>query len=291
MIGWDISRWYFDSPKDWFTVWGLGYPGVWIFVIFWIFAFGACIGSFLNVCIWRIPRGESLSKASSHCTVCGNPIRWFDNIPVLSYLVLRGRCRACRTPYSSSYFWVELICGLLTAMVVVKTGLTEQLPGVIPARILMIFFGISCAMTDIRFRVVPDKLTYSGMFFALIAACFFPETQMAANGWYSLLNTLASGVIPAVLLAVFAEVCRLFCSREVIGYGDVKFVALCGMLLGLPGAFFALLTGSVAGSLWGLAVKRRMDASLPFVPFITLGAWIWIFCDRQILDVFKMIYW
>ena len=290
MSGWNISSWYFDSPKDWFTVWGMGYPGVWIFVIFWIFAFGACIGSFLNVCIWRIPRGESLSKASSHCTVCGNPIRWYDNIPVISYLVLRGRCRACRTPYSSSYFWVELICGFLIAMTVVKTGLSEQIPELIPMRMLMIFFGISCAMTDIRFRVVPDKLTYSGMVFALIFAVIFPESQMTSDRLQALLNVLTSGVIPAGVLAVFAQLCKLCCNREAIGCGDIKFIALCGMLLGIPGAFFALFSGSVAGLLWGVLVKRQLNGVLAFVPFITLGAWGWIFFDRQILDIFKMIY-
>ena len=285
----DVEKYLFNSATDWFSSWGLIYSGVWIFVIFWIFAFGACIGSFLNVCIWRIPRGESLSKSASHCTVCGQKIRWFDNIPVVSYLVLRGKCRSCRTPYSSSYFWVELICGLLTAMLVVKTGVCRQIPEIIPARMLLIFFAVTCSLTDIRFRVVPDKLTYAGMCFALLTAWIVPESFDTVSRWQAMLLALASGAIPGLFLAIFAELGKLFSRKDVIGMGDVKFIALCGMLIGLQGAFFALLAGAFAGAVWGIAVKRSFNVQLPFVPFISLAALVWIFFDCWILN-FYMVY-
>jgi leader peptidase (prepilin peptidase)/N-methyltransferase len=286
----NLEMWYHSAADNWFASYGLVYPGVWGFVLFWVFAFGACIGSFLNVCIWRIPRGESLSKASSHCTVCGNPIKWFDNIPVISYLVLRGRCRSCRTPYSCSYFVVELICGILTVLTVFKTGICSQSAAVIPARMLLVFFGVSCAMTDIRFRTVPDKLTYTGMLLALLTAALCPAAWGTDSFLKSLQWSFFSGVLPAAFLLIFAEIGKWAARQDVIGMGDVKFVALCGMLIGLPGTVFAVMCGSFAGTLWGLAVKRKLNVHLAFVPFIALSALVWIFFDRQILDFYIALF-
>ena len=124
MMNWKM--WYHLSETDWYSRIGMVYPAVWAVVFFWIFAFGACWGSFLNVCVWRIPRGESLSKAASHCTSCGKCICWYDNLPVISFLILRGRCRHCRSSYSSSYFWVELCCGVLFVLEVLKSGFLRQ---------------------------------------------------------------------------------------------------------------------------------------------------------------------
>ena len=286
----NLDMWYHAAENNWFSTNGLIYPGVLIFVLFWIFAFGACIGSFLNVCIWRIPRNESLSKKSSHCTSCGAEIRWFDNIPVISYLVLRGKCRACRQSYSSSYFWVELICAILVTMVFVKTGLCGQSMEIIPARMLVVFFGVTCAMTDLRFRVVPDKLTMTGMIMALVLAWLLPAAWGVQDNTTALLYALASGLVPGWLLFCFAEIGRWIAGKEVIGMGDVKFITMCGFLIGFPGAVFVLFAGSLLGSLWGVAVKRDFKAQLPFVPFLTLAALVWIFFDRQILSFYSGLF-
>ena len=282
--------WYHLADSNWFTSWGLNYPWVGVVVIFWIFAFGACIGSFLNVCIWRIPRGESLSKASSHCTSCGSHIRWYDNIPVVSYLILRGRCRSCRTAYSASYFMVELVCGLLTALLVLKVGFVRQNPEVIPGMMLMIFFGVTCAMTDLRFRVVPDKLTVTGMVLALLTAAVLPEAWSTGSRLQALWFSFASGAVPGAILAVFALAGQIICRRTVIGWGDVKFITLCGMFLGLPGAVFSLFTGSFFGTYWGLTITRKLDGEVPLVPFVVLGSWFWIFFDVLILNFFVSLF-
>lgn len=286
----NMDMWFHQATENWYRISGLEYPAVLIFVLFFFFAFGACIGSFLNVCIWRIPRGESLSKAASHCTTCGASIRWYDNIPVASYLILRGKCRACHSHYSSGYFWVELICGILTALVLLKTGLCQQSAGVIPARMMMVFFGAACALTDIRSRIVPDKLTYTGMIFALIAAACCPDAWGTASCYQAVLYSLASGLVPGCLLLIFAELGKLIARRDVIGMGDIKFITMSGLLLGFPGAVFTLLAGSLFGSLWGLAVKRKFTAHLPFVPFMTLAAFIWIFFDCQILGYYLNLF-
>ena len=286
----DLNMWLHQAQDNWFSVNGLIYPGVFIFVLFWVFALGACIGSFLNVCIWRIPRGESLSKEASHCTSCGAKIHWYDNIPIVSYLVLHGRCRACGESYSSMYFWVESTCAVLVSLVFVKTGLSGQCAGIIPLRMMMIFFGVTCAMTDIRFKMVPDKLTFTGMFLALIASYFMPGAWGTQSGMQAVLYALASGLVPGWILLVFAEVGKWIARKEVIGMGDIKFITMCGFMLGFPGAVFALLGGSLIGSLWGIVVKRSLNVQLPFVPFITLAAWIWIFFDQRILNFYISLF-
>jgi prepilin signal peptidase PulO-like enzyme (type II secretory pathway) len=184
------------------------------------------------------------------------------------------------------YFWVELVTGILVMLVVLKTGLCNQLAQIIPGRMLLIFFGVSCSMTDIRFRVVPDKLTYSGMVFALLAASALPEAWGTSGHLTGMAHALSAGLLAGWLLFVFAELGKIFTGKDVIGMGDVKFLALCGMLIGLPGTLFALLAGSWAGALWGVAVKRSFSAKLAFVPFIFLAALVWIFFDRQILDFY-----
>lgn len=286
----ELSSWYHLSTENWFRMLGLIYPGVWIIVLFWLFAFGACIGSFLNVCIWRIPRGESLSRASSHCTVCGSPIHWYDNIPVISYLVLRGKCRSCKTPYSCSYFVVELVSGALTALLVVKTGIFMQSAAILPARMILIFLCIACALTDIRYRIVPDKLTYSGMILALISAFACPEAWGMQSRSEALLMSLASGIICGGILLLFCEICGFFSKEELIGRGDMKFICMCGMLIGIPGTFFSLLAGALGGTLFGVAVIRKFNAKLPFVPFIAFAALIWIFFDQKILDFYLSMF-
>ena len=111
---------------DWWFRAGFEYPSCLAFALIAIFIFGSCWGSFMNVCIWRMPRRESVVTAPSHCTACGADIRWYDNLPVISYIVLRGKCRACHTHYSCRYFIVEVIMGLLFCGVFIKAGLSQH---------------------------------------------------------------------------------------------------------------------------------------------------------------------
>ena len=115
-----------DGMSEWWFRAGLEYPTVAVFAFFAVFVFGSCLGSFLNVCIWRLPLGESVVTAPSHCTKCGYEIRWYDNIPIVSYLVLRGRCRCCREPYSCRYLVVEALTGVLFVLAFVTVGLAGQ---------------------------------------------------------------------------------------------------------------------------------------------------------------------
>ncbi len=284
MISWDM--WYHLSETDWYSRIGMIYPAVWGMVLFWIFAFGACWGSFLNVCVWRIPRGESLSQAASHCTSCGTPIRWYDNLPVISFLILRGRCRKCRASYSASYFWVELCCGLLFALSVLKTGFFKQTPAIIPAQMAMIFFALGAALTDLRHRIIPDKMNFSAMVCGVLLAFALPQSWSTPSRITAVCLSIISGLIPAVILFLFAVSGKVICKKSFTGMGDVKFIMAAGMLIGLPGAIFTLLAGSLAGSLAGIITKRKLDSFIALGPYLAAGTVIWIFAGNRLLDIY-----
>ena len=275
-------------PYDWWSRWGLVYPAVGISACFAAFAYGACLGSFMNVCIWRMPRGESVVDAPSHCTGCGARIRWYDNLPVISYLVLRGRCRACRAAYSPRYFAVEVLCGSLFVAVLIKCGLTRQVPGVMLFYCVALLFSVAAGWIDAVHRIIPNKLNYPAMLIALVSSALLPDVWGTENRLQALAYSLLSGLIPGVFLGIFSFLGAKLCRREVLGFGDVKFVAALGMLLGLPGAVFTLLFGSLAGALTGGAlclVRRRSAAgyAIPFGPFLAAGALVWIFSGNLIV--------
>lgn len=278
---------------EWFHRFGMGYPAIWYFILFWVFAFGSCWGSFLNVCIWRIPRGESLCKASSHCGSCNTPIKWYDNIPLVSYIVLRGRCRACKEHYSMRYFLVELICGLLFSAALVSAGLQKQPFAMVFLNWLAVFYAVGCAWIDAEHRIIPDKLTYPMLIIGLGVAGFCPEiwgneniSRLTALGFSAL-----SGTLPALFLAIFAVVGKIIAKKEVLGWGDVKYILTAGILTGFAGAIFALFFASFSGTLYGIGAalftKRPMKRlRIPLGPFLAAGTLIWIFAGNYIWKLF-----
>ncbi|MCI5779046.1 MAG: prepilin peptidase [Lentisphaeria bacterium] len=284
-MNWEM--WYHWAGTDWFARSGMIYPGVWSFIGFWVFALGACFGSFLNVCVWRIPRGESLSQAASHCTRCGIPIRWFDNLPVLSFLILRGRCRHCGERYSSAYFWGELSCGCLFVLSMVKTGLMRQYPGLILFQSALIFFALGGARIDWRHRIIPDKMTVPAMVTALLLSLAFPRAWGVGSHLAALGICVSSGAIPAAVLWLFARAGKFVCRKEIVGMGDIKFLLGLGMLAGLPGGLFALFFGAVAGCAAGLFTGRKWHDSIAFGPFLAAGAIVWIFADTLLLNAYR----
>ncbi len=285
----------FEIPRceiDWYWRAGLEYPLCAAFAAFAVFAFGSCLGSFLNVCIWRIPRGESVVNAPSHCTSCGAEIRWFDNLPVISYLVLRGRCRHCHQAYSPRYLIVETLTGLLFVAAFFKAGLAVQPPGVIASYWTMILLAIASAWIDAEHRIIPDLLTWPGMLLGLLFAALFPEVWGEPDALRAVAVSLVSGVGPALALWLFSLVGSRLAGREVLGLGDVKFVAAAGMLLGLTGVlvtlFIGSFTGAVVGGVLALREKRRLSgASIAFGPFLAAGALIWIFFASQLLMLLR----
>lgn len=247
--------------------------------------FGLLIGSFLNVCISRLPYDESVVSPRSHCPRCATMIAWYDNVPVLSYVVLLARCRHCRASISARYPIVELITGVLFAVIVWRFGLEWAAFKWCAFAAIVVELGFS----DLETRILPDEFTNGGALLGVILAAIVPLPQglfsfLAALIWptasealASLINSLATSVFLAGGLYMMGALYRRFRGREGLGFGDVKMVAMLGAFLGLETALLGLMLGSLLGSVIGMAwiTLRRASAAnyeLPFGSFLALGA-------------------
>jgi leader peptidase (prepilin peptidase)/N-methyltransferase len=247
--------------------------------------FGLLIGSFLNVCIHRWPRGRSVVKPRSHCVRCRKPIAWYDNIPVVSYLLLRGRCRYCGRHISARYPTVELLTGVLFFCIVWKLGLTA------PAFKMCVLAAILIALvfTDLEKRILPDELTLGGALIGIAFSAFVPLRDESAMGLFWMLGfdltgraqsiaaSLTGALLPAFFLWFGGWLYLKLRHREGLGLGDVKLMVMVGAFLGLQAALATLLLGSLAGSVISLIyikVTKRDAATyqLPFGTFLGLAA-------------------
>ncbi len=224
---------------------------------------GACVGSFLNVCIYRLPRNESLVWPGSRCTSCGRSLSWFDNLPILSWVVLGGRCRTCRAPVSAMYPIVEAT----TALAFIGGYL---LYGITPLGVVRVLFA--CALivlfvTDLQHKILPNAITLPGVVVGFVCSCFLPP------GWFdSLIGILVGG---GVLFAIAEGYYRIR-GEEGLGMGDVKLLAMIGAFLGWKLVLLTLMLASLSGSIMGVALiaSRRGDMkyALPFGTFLAIGA-------------------
>lgn len=242
--------------------------------------FGVLFGSFLNVCIYRLPRDLSIVTPRSFCPECGHPIAWYDNLPLLSYAILRGRCRYCGKSIGIRYFVVEFTTAALFALTVARYGAT------IAALKWCVFDAIMIALfwTDLEERILPDELTLGGAVAGLIFSVWVSvpglfgllsmesSTRAASVG-----NALMGGLILALPVWLLGWLYGRFRNRDALGRGDIKLLATIGVFLGLEDGLFALLIGAVIGSVLGLAyiLWKRKDAAsyeLPFGSFLCFGA-------------------
>ena len=235
----------------------------------WFFAVGAAVGSFLNVCIVRLPRGGSVIRPGSHCPNCKSPIRFYDNIPMLSYIVLRGKCRGCRAPISPRYFLVEGLSGLMALALFRNFGLSPELA------VYYVFFSalLVVIFIDLDTWTIPDAITLPGIVAGVAASFLLPQFDL----WQSLLGLLSGGGV-LFLVAVGYQLLR---KREGMGGGDIKLLAMIGAFLGLPGVIYTLFASSLAGSLAGVMIMFRDKSGgstrIPFGPFLALAAMSYVF--------------
>lgn len=264
---------------------------IWGFWLFWAFLFGGCMGSFLNVCVLRIPRGESIAGAPSHCFGCGSPIRWYDNIPIWSYLWLRGRCRVCAMRIPPRYFLMEVFTGLLYAGAVAKTGWSGENPETLASHIVLLSLALTTFQIDWKHRLIPDVTTYPAMAAGLLAAALLPGA-FARETW--LQGLLFSGLGLAAtggFLTLFTLIGSRIAGQEVFGWGDVKYMMAAGALTGLPGAVFILTLGSLLGVLFGLYVGWRRHrrgrpwrgVRVPLGVFLAAASAVWVFAGDLLL--------
>lgn len=242
---------------------------------------GACIGSFLNVCIYRLPRRESLAWPSSHCTSCNRTLSWYENIPILSWVLLRGRCRTCHEPVSRMYPIVEAVTALVFLSGYVLYGLTP-LAGV---RVLFACALIVLFVTDLQHKILPNVITVPGIAVGFVCSLFL------APGWRdSLIGIVAGG---GVLFAI-AETYYRVRGQEGLGMGDVKLLGMIGAFLGWKLVLLTLVLASFAGSIVGgamiLSGRGSMKYALPFGTFLAVGALVAAIWGTPLVDWYLGFY-
>ncbi len=248
-------------------------------ILLFIFIFGSIIGSFLNVVILRLP-GEKLSIVypPSHCPKCESELRWYENIPIISYISLRGKCGHCKNSISLQYPVVELLMALLAIAVVATFGISITAAG------YMLFCASLLAITwiDIHHQIIPDKISLPGIFIGF----FFSFVNINVTWQNSLLGLLIGG---GVLYAI-ALLYMILRKQEGMGGGDIKLLAMIGAFLGWQSLLFVIFFSSVTGTVVGLGamVKQRKGGAtrIPFGPFLALAALIYLFFQTQIIHLF-----
>ena len=267
------------------------------------FSLGACVASFLNVCIWRLPREESVVRPGSHCPNCNAPIRWYQNIPIVSWCCLRGRCANCHKPISPRYVVVELLGGVLFLLVYLQWAMPAILgrppvlglvpigdPALMAVEALAVTGLILGSFIDLDHFYLPDRVTIGGMVLGVPLSFLVPELQgqedrLAALCWS--LGGLAVGFFS--LWGVGAVFSKLF-RKEALGFGDVKLIGAVGAFFGPWAVLFTVILSSVVGSVVGLALVARGRAKLggftavPYGPFLAIGALAWMYWGPALLS-------
>jgi leader peptidase (prepilin peptidase)/N-methyltransferase len=236
-----------------------------------LFVLGLCVGSFLNVVIARVPEGRSIVSPGSACPLCGGPIMWFDNIPLVSYALLRGRCRRCGAPISPRYPIVELVTGLLFVLAGWERGLGSDL---VPALVLLAAL-VAITAIDLDRQLIPDVISLPGIAVGLLLS------TITGRPWWldSLVGVLGGGGIFFLIIVA---------SRGGMGGGDMKLGAMLGAFLGWKLVLVAILLAVLAGGAVGIGLlalrrKGRKDA-VPFGPFLALGGVVSLFWGGPLLE-------
>jgi leader peptidase (prepilin peptidase)/N-methyltransferase len=242
---------------------------------------GASIGSFLNVCIYRLPRRESLVWPASHCTSCGRTLAWYENVPIVGWLALRGRCRTCGERISIVYPIVELVTALIFVCGYLIYGWTPLLA----VRLLFACAMIVLFVIDLQHQILPNVITLPGIVVGFILSFVLPP------GWLtSLLGILIGGGVLFAIMEAYARA-RGF---EGLGMGDVKMLAMIGAFLGWPLMLLTLVLASFAGSVIGVGLmatqRGGMKTALPFGTFLAVGALVAAVAGDAILAWYLSLY-
>jgi leader peptidase (prepilin peptidase) / N-methyltransferase len=242
---------------------------------------GMLVGSFLNVVIWRVPRGESIVRPASHCPSCGHAVRPRDNVPVASWLLLRGRCRDCHAPISVRYPFVELATGLVFLVLALRIGFEPELP----AYLYLGAIGIALAMIDIDVKRLPNAIVLPSY---LVVAVLLGAAAAVQGEWGTLLRAALAGLA----LYAFYFLLMLVYPRG-MGFGDVKLAGILGAYLGwlgwgelVVGSFLAFLVGGVFGVALMVVGRAGRKSAIPFGPWMLLGAVLGILWGGALADLY-----
>ncbi len=263
-----------------------------------IFVVGLIVGSFLNVCIVRMPLERSIVKPRSHCVKCKNTIPWYDNIPILSYLILRGQCRFCGERISFLYFFIELLTGIIFLVFYSYFGLSLVL---LPYLFMMSCF-IVATVVDFQHRIIPDEISVGGMFFGLLFSLLIPELHGVEVDSLTLGSILLSHLkslglsVMGVLIgggSIYAMgiLGDFLFKKESMGGGDIKLLAMIGAFMGWKMAILTFFIAPFFGAVFGIIEKfRTKDTAIAYGPFLVLGALICLFYGDPLIAWIKSGY-
>jgi len=256
------------------------------FLIFLFFLLGLEIGSFLNVCIDRLPRGESIVSPPSHCEACGHRLAAKDLIPLFSYLWLRGKCRFCGNSIPRKLFYVELVSGVIYAFLYWKYGLTPELGAMVfYAALFTIIF-----MVDLEKNVILNKIVYPAMAIAVILGVLGIQPELPQWPVEGIANVAMGGGVGFLFFFVLAVA-----SRGGMGWGDVKLAGLIGLATGFPMVLVAIVLGAGLGAIVGVvlmaAKKKGMKSRIPFGPFLSVATMITLIWGSDMLNWYAGLIW
>jgi len=240
---------------------------------------GLMVGSFSNVCVYRIPRGESVAFPGSHCPNCNHDIAWYDNIPLLSWLILKAKCRHCQVPISGRYPFLEALMGISWALLASKFGPTPML---LEAIVLVSLIWI-LSLIDYETGYLPDVLTLPGILLGIAFAWWIGDVESSVIG----------AVVGYGAFWLVAKVFFLVTKKEGMGAGDFKLLAMLGAFMGWQALPFIVFVSSFVGAVVGLAYlqlsKQGKDTEIPFGPYLALAGMLWFLWGQEILSAYRAL--
>ena len=248
-----------------------------------LLVFGLCVGSFLNVCIHRFLRGESIVTPRSYCPACRKPIAWYDNIPLLSFVILGGKCRKCGLPISPRYFFIELLTGLSFVGSVHYFGWTAE--GA--ASIVLLTFLLGMSATDLEERIIPDEMSLPAIVIGLLFSASFPMLQHETNHWQGFLQSVFGTVIGGGTIYASGVFGEFLFKKESMGGGDVKLMAAVGAFLGWKEVILVFFLAPILALPIGLYMKfKKKEDYIPYGPFLSLAGIIILFFGDFLIRMF-----
>ncbi len=247
-----------------------------LIVTIFIFILGAIFGSFFNVCIYRIPRKESIVLPSSHCPVCNTKIKPIHNIPLLSYIFLKGKCHYCGAKIPIRYFFVELFTALLFMFAFMHNN--YLINWILLKNLVFISFSIMIFYIDFDHGIIPDVFTYPMMILGLVFSYF--------KVGISLTHSIIGGFGIFSLLLILAYLCEVIKKRACVGGGDLKYLAAIGFFYGILASFLIIFFASVFALIYVIIIKHNVKKSFPFGPFLAISSLVYLFFGKFIINFY-----
>lgn len=251
-----------------------------ILLLVFVFIVGAIVGSFLNVCIYRLPKGRSIIFPGSHCPNCTAKIRWYDNIPILSYIILGGKARCCKAKISCRYFIVEALTAIAFLVLFISFGLTPKFF----AYSILVSGLIVATFIDFEIQEIPDEISIGGLAVGLILTAIFPSILNESSRLSSFLNSFFGALTGGATIYAMGILGEFAFKKEAMGGGDVKLLAMIGSFIGWKLVLLTFFIAPLFGSVVGIILKIREGKSvIPYGPYLSLAAISSIFFGDKIL--------